>query len=159
MPFPRLKQNPAIQAEYARLNSASLADEVQGRVNQLASFYEVPDVRPYKAAAVIYLGLCRLRVFSEHRKQQDGRGICNEINDRYGPETGGKESVNTSFVVSDGNKSVTDHLKAINAACGIYLPRVKSRKKRCFVLLALGSEWNTETSLPPDDSWLANFNF
>lgn len=161
MPFPVQDRLPKAVAEYAHVANDKTADNVVVMVNAASSSLKLNEGTSARAASMVYLGLCVLRDFSSNGSMEKGKEACDKILKEFNPTSSGGVSVNCSFFKEHDReaKTITDHLKAVTDACDVYLPRVKSRKKRCFTLMMLGAKNASNIDLPETDDWLKTFNF
>jgi hypothetical protein len=159
MPFPKASLPPPHVPEYAAVMTEAQAFALGTAVNRLGDQFNLSNRYPVRAAAVVYLGLCRLKYFSDTKQQDAGSTICRTLLTEYNPTNWGEKTVNCSFFTKDSTQKFTDHEVGIDRAGGIYLPRVKSRKKRCLVLLALGAQHTDQIPLPPSDDWISTTYF
>ena len=161
MPFPAVKESPEppIQPEYAAIGDEDASNKLDSAIGRVMNKLGVPARRPLRAASVVYLGLCRLKHFTDQDSTETGQRLCREILTEYKPGAGAY-SVNCSFFTKpEKSDKWVDHEDAIDRACGVYIPRLKSRKKLCFTLLVLGSRHTDQISLPDDDKWLITYDF
>jgi hypothetical protein len=165
MPFPSalnpLKQHPTT-SEYIRLAATEDHDALLRKASRVAATFKgLADTQPAKAAAVVYIGLCALKEFTDTAKISEGIGACKAIVDKYVGNANlvdGK-SYNCSYFSSDAAAGFNDHGVAIKRACDVYLNSRRSRRVRCFMLLALGAEYHGKVQIPVNDEWLQNFIF
>ncbi|WP_299949652.1 hypothetical protein [Hyphomonas sp. BRH_c22] len=154
----------------ARIPDASTLADFKSRVSY-ASAQSFPHLKtaPLKSAAIVYVGLCYLKELHHEGRIEDGRKQCQTIIDLLKPEEGGK-GINCSYFWSD-KPDPRDHGFAIERAMNLFLPLQTSVKKRCAVLLSLGSreaknfmfpghsESTGKYDLPQDDKWVSQFDW
>ncbi len=163
MPFPDPAHLPSAVAEYAYVSEDHTID-ITSRTSKLGVRLGLPNLVSVRSASGVYLGLCALRDHSQSGSIGTGRSLCTEIRKTYSPAANGEHSVNCSYFEWNDDKRIAKragpkHLDAITRACDIYMPKVKSRKQRCFTLLVLGLSLPENFILPESDGWIDNFNF
>jgi hypothetical protein len=162
MPFPEPGHLPSAVAEYAYVSEDHSID-ITSKTNELGVRLGLPNRVSVRGASGVYLGLCALRSYSESDAVKVGRAACTEIVSLYKPASNGSHSVNCAYFEWNEDKAAKKlgprHLDAITRACDIYMPKVKSRKQRCFTLLVLGLELPEDFILPESDGWIDKFNF
>lgn len=176
-PFPNaVKANTSPLS--AKIPDAKALADFKSRVSYAAKEY-FPEMlsSPARSASVIYLGLCYLRELYLAKKFSEATELCQRTYDKLLPETGGGKGINCSyFKTAETIKADTggfqDHSVAIMGAMDLFLSTQTSTKKRCAVLLSIGTRHADQFRnigrkpnkdapyvLPVDDSWIPDFDW
>ena len=162
MTFPRSVNSP-FTAVSCKVSNENARKALLARIGRVKRAFALPDKIPVQAASVLYLGLCRLKVANESADENDliaVRDMLVTASELYILEQGGK-GINCSYFEEweHSDRRYPKHRHLIDAAMSTLVPDIRSFKKRCFLLLDLGSKHDASVPIPADESWMAGYDF
>lgn len=168
------------QSLNASIEDDGVRNEFEARVKWASKeFLGGVTTKPQKSAALIYVGVCYLAHLYRHKQFDEAREICEKVYLKIQPDVKGSKGVNCSYFDGTVHKSADQfekikfrtHKDVIEDSTNVFAPNATSMKKRCAVLLSIGTKYIEHFRIdgnkgklakidwPVDDSWIEKFSW